>query len=888
MKFLTVFYRKQEYHYAILAILFIILPVFLQAQITIGNASNDEIDYLNPKRYEIGGITVSGVQYLDNNVLILLSGLSVGQRVTIPGEDIKNAIEKLWQQGLFENIKVSATKIEGEIIFLNLDLKERPRLSKFSFSGVKKAEVDKIRDEIKLTRGDVVTENLLMRTTNSIKKYFIEKGYLNVEVAIEQQKDTTLQNTIALKIDIHKRGKVRIKTIEFEGNKALSDIQLKNALKTTKEKGAFRPFSVMDWIVLNTYKLFIGKSFNWYYNGLVISANQHLKFRVFKPSKFIEDEYSTDKNKIIEKYNELGYRDARILKDSVFRNNDNSIGIRFQLYEGHRYYFRNITWVGNTKYSSEYLNQVLHIKKGDIYNQKQMEESLMASMSGFDVYSLYMDDGYLFFQVNPVEINVENDSIDIEMRMYEGKQATVNKVSISGNTRTNDHVVIRELRTRPGQLFSRSDLIRSRNDLAALSYFNQEKIIPDVQPNPADGTVDIEYKVEEASSDQVELQGGWGYGRIVGTFGLKFNNFSLPNFLKFDLSKWRPIPSGNGQKLNLRVQSYGKGYYSYSISFIEPWLGGKKPNSLSLSYYHSLYSNGYSKSSKNYAAFRIDSYSVGLGKRLRWPDDFFILSQSINLQMYHLDNYSNIFSFGSGNGKFNNYNYEIVLSRRSIDAPIYTRYGSEVSLDVELTPPYSLFNDKDYTTMNQDDKYKWIEYHKWRFTGNFYKQIIGDLVLNTRIKYGFLGCYNQDIGITPFERFYLGGDGLSGYNQLDGREIIGFRGYSNESMTPNYFFNKNTGGTIFNKNTIELRFPLSLNPSSTIYALAFLEAGNAWMNFKEFNPFNIKKSAGVGIRVFLPMFGMLGLDWGYGFDDIPGIPSASKGQFHFSINQSID
>lgn len=865
---------------------FVLTPVY--AQISIGSSSGEDIDYLAPRKYEIGGITVSGVKYLDNNVLVLLSGLSVGQTISVPGEEIKNAIEKLWIQGLFENIKISATKIEENIIFLNIDLAERPRLSKFSFSGVKKAEVDKLREEIKLTRGDVVTENLIMRTTNSIKKYFTDKGYLNVEVNVNQINDTVaMQNTATLKIDIKKHGKVRIQEIDFIGNNRIDNIQLKSALKNTKEKGAFRPFSVVDWVLLNTYKLFTGKSLDWYYNEFLVSLNKNLKFRIFKPSKFIEDDFVADKAKIIEKYNEFGYRDARILRDSIYRFPDNSIGIKLFISEGPKYYFRNITWVGNTKYSSEYLSQILRINKGDVYNQKQLEENLMASPSGFDVYSLYMDDGYLFFQVNPVEINVEKDSIDIEMRMYEGKQATVNKVTISGNTRTNDNVVIRELRTRPGQLFSRGDLIRSRNDLAALSYFNQEKITPDVQPNPVDGTVDIDYKVEEASSDQVELQGGWGYGRVIGTLGLKFNNFSLPKFLKFDLGEWKPIPSGNGQKLNLRFQSYGKGYYNYSISFIEPWLGGSKPNSLSVSYYHSSYNNGYSKSSSSYVGFKINGFSIGLGKRLEWPDDYFTLSQSINLQNYKLDNYD-IFSIGSTNGSFNNYNYEIVFSRRSIDAPIYTRYGSEVTMDVELTPPYSWFNNKDYSTMSVNEKYKWIEYHKWRFTGSFYKQLVGDLVLFSRIKYGFLGSYNPDLGITPFERFYLGGDGLSGTNNYDGREIIGFRGYSNESMTPNYATDEDEGGTIFNKNTLELRYPLSLNPSSTIYALAFLEAGNAWSKFKTFNPFDVKKSAGVGIRIFLPMFGMLGLDWGYGFDDIPGLSSANKGQFHFSINSSID
>jgi len=869
----------------LLILFFSTISCNVKAQISVGS-NVGEIDYLNPQKYELGGITISGVQYLDNNVLIMLSGLTVGNSITIPGDEIKKAIEKLWEQGLFENIKITATKIQGDVIFLNIDLRERPRLSKFSFKGVKKGEVDKLRDEIKLTHGDVVTENVIMRTTNIIKKHFTKKGYLNTEVIISQVKDTSKENNMILEIAIKKHSKVKISKINFTGNETLSNIQLKNALKNTKEKGLFRPFEIVDWMLLNTYKLAFGKTMDWYTTGLAQSINQNIKIRIAKASKFIEDDYAEDKTKLIAKYNELGYRDARILDDSVYKTSDNTIGLNINVLEGHKYYFRNITWVGNTKYPAEYLSAILNIKKGDVYNQKRLEENLMQSPGGFDVYSLYMDDGYLFFQVNPVEKAVENDSIDLEMRMYEGKQATINKVTVKGNTKTNDHVIIRELRTKPGQLFSRSDIIRSRSDLAALKYFDQEKIVPDVQPNPVDGTVDIEYKVEEAPSDQIELQGGWGYGRVIGTLGLSLTNFSLKDVLKLDA--WKPIPMGSGQKISIRFQSYGKGYYNYSLSFVEPWLGGSKPNSFSISYYHSLYNNGYAKSNSSYSSFKIDGFSFGLGKRLEWPDDYFILSQSINLQMYNLKNYSGIFSFGTGNGQFNNFNYQINLSRRSIDAPIYPRFGSEISLDVAFTPPYSMFSNKDYKTMSEDAKYKWIEYHKWHFTANWFKTIIGDLVLNTRVKYGFLGSYNSTLGITPFERFFLGGDGLSGSTNLDGREIIGFRGYSNESMTPDYSSNQNSGGTIFNKNTLELRYPISLNPSATIYVLSFLEAGNAWRNFKQFNPYDIKKSVGAGVRIFLPMFGVLGLDYGYGLDDIPGLPSASKGQFHFSINQSID
>ena len=529
---------------------------------------------------------------------------------------------------------------------------------------------------------------------------------------------------------------------------------------------------------------------------------------------------------------------------------------------------------------------MLKIRRGDVYNQSELDANLNYNPNEIDISTLYLDDGYLFFSVTPVEVRVENDTIDMEMRIREGKQATINKVIVKGNTRTNDHVVMRELRTRPGQMFSRSDIIRTTRELAQLRYFDPEKIVPTPIPNPGDGTVDIEYKVEETSSDQIELSGGWGYGRVVGTLGLSFNNFSARKI--FQGSAWRPIPSGDGQKLSLRMQSYGKGYLSYSASFTEPWLGGKKPNSFSVSYYHSLYSNGLARSSENYQSFKIDGFMLMLGKRLTWPDDYFTLMQRISIQTYRLNNYGSIFAFGNGNGKYNNYSYGITFARNSIDSPIFQRSGSEVSLSLDVTPPYSLFSNKDYASMADQDKFKWIEYHKWKINFSIYRQIIGNLVLSARTKYGFLGSYNNDIGITPFDRFYLGGDGLSGYNNLDGREIIGMRGYSNESLTPDYYKNKNVGGTIYNKSTLELRYPLSLNPSATIYVMTFLEAGNAWKDFSSFNPFALKRSAGVGVRVFLPMFGLLGLDWGYGFDDIPGLPSANKGQFHFSINQSID
>ncbi len=828
--------------------LFLITLVLISAttfsQINIGSDLSD-IDYLTPKEYEIGGITVTGVQFLDNNMLIMLSGLTVGDKITIPGDKISAAIDKLWEQGLFENIKITASKISGKTIFLDIYLQERPRLSKFKFTGIRKGEADKVREELKLSSGDVVTENLITRSTNTIEKYFNGKGFLNAKANIIQILDTNITNSVILNIDVKKNKRVKIKEIRFHGNELLSDNKLRRSLKETKRKRI------------------------WH---------------IFKSSKFIEEDYNADVEKVIAKYNELGFRDAKFIKDSVSKNNKKSISLDIWVYEGKKFYFRDIKFVGNTKYSSKQLSDILKIKKGDTYNQSALEQNLSFNPNGYDISSLYMDDGYLFFQAIPVEIQVDNDSIDIEIRIREGKQARINKVTVKGNTKTNDHVVIREIKTIPGQLFSRSDIIRTTRELAQLRYFNAETIKPVPTPNPENGTVDIEYQVEETSSDQVELSGGWGGGMVVGTLGLSFNNFSARNFFKKDA--WRPLPSGDGQKLSLRGQTNGKYYYSVSASFTEPWLGGKKPNSLSVSVYHSKQSNGYDSESSDYASLTINGASVGLGKRLKWPDDYFTIYHTLSLQNYVLNNYGSLFSFSDGYA--NNLNYSLTIARNSIDAPIYARSGSEISLTLQLTPPFSMFSNKDYKNSSDQERFKWIEYHKWKFKASWFFNLSGKLVLNTKARFGFVGYYNSDIGYPPFERFYLGGDGLSGY-ALDGRELIALRGYGNNSLTPRDKNSSNlVGGNVYDKFTVELRYPLSLNPNATIYGLAFLEGGNTWRSFKEFNPYNMYKSAGVGVRIFLPMFGMLGLDWGYGFDKVPGITDAAGGQFHFSINQSID
>ncbi|MBI1286305.1 MAG: outer membrane protein assembly factor BamA [Flavobacteriales bacterium] len=796
-----------------------------------------KIDYSAPKPYTIGDITVSGTKYLDKKVLILLSGLTKGQTVQVPGEDITEAIHKLWDQGLFSDINITATKIDGETIYLDIWLQERPRLSKYALKGVKKGDANDIRDAIRLIKGKVVNDNLIVSTENIIKDHYIDKGYLNVEVVTETEPDTMLPNSVVLNFKVNRHKKVKIGKIIFRGNEEVKTGKLIRAMKETKQR-------------------------QWY--------------RVWKASKFLEAEYEADKKAVIAKYNQMGYRDARILSDTIYNNKDGSINVEINMEEGRKYYFRNITWTGNTKYPSELLDKILGIKKGDVYDQARLEANLLMNPNGRDVSSLYLDDGYLFFNVDPVEVLVVNDSIDLEMRIREGKQATINKVTVVGNTKTNDHVIMREIRTKPGQLFSRADIIRSQRELSQLGYFNNETLGVEPKPNPVDGTVDIVYTVEEKPSDQIELSGGWGAGRIVGTLGVKFNNFSLRNMAK--KSAWRPLPSGDGQQLSVRAQSNGLYFQSYNFSFMEPWLGGKKPNALSISAYHSVQSNGIQKGQDNRQAIRITGVTVGLGQRLKWPDDYFLIQQQISYQNYQLENYQLISGFNNGNS--NTVSYTLTVSRNSVGDPIFPTYGSTITGSVEITPPFSLFRNIDFETATASERYKLIEYHKWKFDVRWYLGLAKNLVLATKLQYGFLGLYNRKLGISPFERFYLGGSGLSGYS-LDGREIFALRGYDNNSLSPSF------GGTIFTKYSAELRYRISPNPQATIYVLAFAEAGDSWLNFGQFKPFQLKKSAGVGVRIFLPMFGLLGLDYGWRFDNVPGYPNMAPGQFHFSIGQNF-
>lgn len=815
------------------------------AQVESIGSDDQQINFAQPKEYELGGITVSGIRYLDEGVLITLTGLNIGERFKIPGDKIATAIENLWKQGLLSDIKVTATKINGDRIFLNFELSERPRLSKFAFSGINKNEADKLRDKLQLVKGKVITENLIQITKNQVKDYYVEKGFLFVETTITTEKDTIGgPNQELMRISVSNKKRVKINKVTFHGNTQFESKKLRRKMKGSKEKG-------------------------WY--------------KIFSSSKFSEEAFEKDKEKVVATYASKGFRDVSISKDSVYKFSDRTVNIDVWIDEGPKYYFRNITWIGNTKYPNSQLDQMLGIKKGDIFSQSKLDEGLFISQSSRDISSLYMDDGYLFFQVTPVEILVENDSIDIEMRIYEGKQATVNRVTVKGNSKTNDKVIMREIRTKPGQLFNRSDIIRTQQVLAQLGYFDQEKLNVTPRPNAADGTVDIEYIVEERPSDQLELSGGWGGGAgVVGTLGISFNNFSARNIAK--KGTWSPLPTGDGQKLSIRFQSNGRFFQSYNASFTEPWLGGKKPNSLSVSVFHSIQTDGLPKGNDDRSVLKISGASIGLGKRLKWPDDFFQSYNELTFQRYSLDNWEGTFLFSDGYS--NNLNFEQTFSRNSVDGFIWIRSGSQLSFTLQLTPPFSLLDKSiDYATATAKEKYKWIEYHKWKFSGSWYKSLGTKFVLFSRTQIGILGFYNPDIGQSPFERFYLGGDGLSGF-ALDGREIIALRGYNNNTVTPR--INGSTvGGTAYNKNTFELRFPVSLNPSATIYTLAFLEAGNNWLGTRNFNPLNLKRSAGVGVRIFLPMFGLLGLDWGYGFDEIEGNPGVNKGQFHFTIGQQF-
>jgi outer membrane protein insertion porin family len=850
-------------------------------------------DYERPRDYTIVDIKITGVKFLQTNYLVNISGLTVGQQVNIPGEQITRAIDKFWNLGLFSDVKIIATKIEGKSIWLDIHLTERPRLSRLRVHGLNKNDTKDVNDKIKLKPGNQITENVLNNTETIIKKHFVDKGFFNCSVDMVEKEDTTPGNKVFLDITVDKGKRVRIQDIDFVGNKAYTDARLRKTLKKTKQRS----------------------------------------INIFKPSKYIDSQYKEDKKKLIEFYNKNGYRDARIVDEKLVKLNGKRIGLSLTMDEGIQYYIRNITWIGNTKYTSQALNRVLGMKKGDIYNQTQIEKRLSSDDDA--VTSQYMDEGYLFFGVDPVEANIEGDSIDLEMRINEGTQATINRIIIKGNTKTNEHVIRREIRTVPGDLFSKTNIVRSVRELAAMGHFNPENIAPNPLPNVADGTVDIEYSLEERSNDQLEVSGGWGGYGFVGTIGLRFSNFSARKIL--DTKAWRPIPTGDGQTLSIRAQSNGRYYQAYNLSFVEPWFGGKKPNSFSTSFYYtvtksfnnSIIQSGLSKNS----FFKVLGASIGLGRRLSWPDDYFVLYTEIGLQKYFLNQWGS--NFIINDGVSNIIDFQISLSRSSQDQMIYPRRGSSFTFSLKFTPPYSKFYKKDfykisdaeqlairsdeaklypYLTQSQLDQYtsteitnrentkkfKFIEYHKWTFNSAWYTSLAGNLVLSAKSEFGYLGYYNSSIGVSPFEKFNVGGSGMMGYN-LYGTDIVALRGYADGTLTPQTTVNRNGSlvriddGNVYVKYTLEMRYPFSLNPSATIFGLAFLEGGNCWQRFDQFNPFLIKRSAGIGVRAFLPMFGMLGIDWGYGFD-LPNSSSTSAteisrghhgGEFHFTMGQQF-
>ena len=834
-----------------------------------------EIEYTyQRKTYEIAGISVTGADSYEDFVLIGFSGLAVGDKIEIPGDQITKAIKRFWKQGLFSDVKIKAQKIEGQKIWLEIALKQRPRVSEVIYNGLKKSEKEDVEVKVGIRNGSQMTPNLSDHAKTVIEKYFAEKGYHNAEVQVLQQADQDHPGYVKVAINVNKKEKTKVGKIYITGNEALTHNQINKAMKKTND------------------------------NNII---------NLFRTKKFVAEEYENDKAAVIEKYNEIGYRDAYIVADSVVPNPEDPtrVDVYMTISEGDKYYIRSVNWVGNTVYPYELLDATLGVKKGDVYNLKTINDRLLNDDDA--VSKLYTDQGYLFFNVEPVEVNVENDSIDFEMRMYEGKPATINEINIVGNTRVYEHVVRRELYTKPGQLYSQSDIMRSLRELAQMGHFDQEKLVPDIQPNPEEGTVDITYQLETKSSDQIEFSLGWGASGLVGSIGLKFTNFAIQNL--FNKKAYRIVPQGEGQTFSINARTNGVYYTSASLSFLEPWLGGKRPNSLSVNVFFASQS-GYSKryqeaynqlvnsySNYYYAYGNSDYYqqlaetesdkdiymrtfgvSVGYGKRLRWPDDYFTFYGDISYQLYMMKDWPYLLI---SNGTCHNLSLNLQLSRSSIDNPIYTRRGSQFTLGLKITPPWSLMNGKNYANMTTSERYHMLEYHKWKFSGKVFTPLTRDskLVLMTRAEFGYLGHYNR-YAKSPFESFYMGGDGMSGYSTYS-TDYISMRGYQSGSLTP---YDPQTGrnmGYVYSKFTMELRYPISLEQNATIWALAFIEAGNCYADIKGYNPFDLKRSAGVGVRIFLPMFGLMGIDWGYGFDEINGSKQYGGSQFHFILGQEL-
>ena len=849
-------------------------------------SSAQDASYEEGKKYILAGLKVTGLESYNEQTVKTYTGLRDGQPITVPGDEISTVINKLWSLELFSDISFYITKIEGDNIYLELNILERPTLSKVTVYGEKKGKIDDILKDTDLKKGKKITENLIANTKNYLQNKYKKKGFLNTKVTIATAKDTSETNAQTMVVNIKKGSKVKISSINFEGNEKISDRKLKKSLKKTKERS-----------LKNILKL--------------------------KRSKYIPEEYEADLVKLIEGYAEKGYRDARVISDSIIKNGEDLIDINIKVEEGDKYYFGDIDFVGNTVYTDRQLSAVLGIKKGDTYNGVLLKERIADNTKPDpnDVTSLYQNNGYMFSQINPVEMSASNDTINFEIRIIEGKETFLDHVTVDGNEKTNDHVIFRELRTRPGQKYNKADIIRSIRELGALGFFDPENVKPDViNPDPNAGTVDLNYSLVESGSSQIELQGGYGGGGFIGTLGLSFSNFSIQNL--FNGEAYKPVPMGDGQTFALRLQA-SQTYRVYSLSFSEPWLGGKKPVSFSASLsrtkqfsynYNATGANRYKPDKdKN---FSITGITLGLAKRVQWPDDFFTISHSIGYQLYEFNKYNlGLFNFGDGNS--NSLAYTLGISRRSAGTnPIFPTSGSNFEIKAKFTPPWSLFNGKDYDQLNEDlaaaitnrdqdeleridkERFKWLEFYKVNFKGDWYTTLIGNissksLVLRTNAEFGFLGNYNSKAGKVPFERFYVGGDGLGNFT-LDGRETIQLRGYENQSITP-YVVNPVTGNTeqagglIYNKFSLEMRYPLTLKPSASIYGLVFAEGGNAFDNFKDFNPFEIKRSVGAGLRIFMPAFGLLGIDFGYGFDKdaSPSSTGPSGWQTHFIIGQQF-
>ncbi len=835
--------------------------------------SGAEVDYNRPRKYTVAGVEVEGNNYFSASQIIQITGLQEGMEITIPGEEINAVVRRLWLQRYFEDVSMSIAKVseDGSKAWLLISVKERPRVSKWDFRGCRSGERKDIQERLNLRRGGEYSEYVARTSGDIIKRYYAEKGFLNCEVTPEVKADSVIRSAVRVTFVIDKGEKVKVKEIHFIGDKDLTDYKLARSMKKTKSK----------------------KFYNFFHS-----------------KKFDAKEYPNDKKTLISAFNEAGYRDARIVKDSLYYVKPGRLGIDLTLEQGDKYYFRDISWTGNSVYASETLDDILSIKKGDVYDVVSMEKRLFGGgkQGDYDVSKLYRDNGYLFFNVNPVETNIQNDSVDVEMRISEGKQATLNNIVINGNDLTNEKVVRRQLFTKPGYLFSQSDFERSVREIASLGQFDAESIMQQgtgysIVPNQTNNTVDIIYNVTEKPSSQLELSGGWGGRTFVATAGVSFNNFSTHRF--FEKGAWRPVPLGDAQTLSFRFQTNGTYYTAVSANFVEPWLTGKKPTSLNLSAYYTRQtnSNTYLYIFSHDRMMEVYGVSASLGHRLKWPDNWHVLYYGLSWQTYKLTNwYSGYFLFDQG--KSHNLSASVTLSRNSTDQQIYPRQGSEFTTTLQFTPPYSVFRkytydasgkrkevdswrDVDYNTWSSANRYKWIEYYKLKFSAANYTKLIGDLVLMTKFQFGYLGYYNKNWGYSPFESFLVGGDGMSGYTRY-GSDIIPLRGYENYSLTPyqQTAYNSNGyayAGNVYDKFTVELRYPLILQPSSTIFALLFAEGGNCWTGIKEFNPFQIKRSAGVGVRVFLPMIGLLGIDWGYGFDD----KTNGGSQFHFIIGQQF-